>query len=140
MTRHASCRDLLPVYACSGCSSAAQAANQIALVLDRAGIAGVAPLVELARSGHAIIALDGCALNGARHCFAQRSLAPDVHLGLQARGVKKRYPADFDREHADRIAGEVGERARKPVQQAAAGPDCAPADTPQKCGLSGSAS
>ena len=125
MTRHSSYRGLPLIYACSGCSSAAQTANHIALALDRAGLAemsciagvggDVAPLVDLARSGRPIIALDGCALNCARHCLAQRGLAPDVHLELQAWGVKKRYHAEFDRDEAERIAGEVGGLAKQLV-------------------------
>jgi uncharacterized metal-binding protein len=154
MIRHSSYRDLRLVDACSGCSSAAQAADHVALSLDRAGIAemsciagvggDVAPLVEVACSGRPIIARDGCALNCARHCLAQRGLAPDVHPELQARGVKKRYHADFDREQADPIAGEVGVLAREVVKQAAAGSDSprlpAVAAGGQKCGLSGRAS
>ena len=105
------------VYSCSGCSSAAQAANHIALALDRAGAAemscisgvggNVPQLVELARSGRPIIALDGCPLACARQCLAQRGLQPDRHVLLHALGVKKRYHADFDRAQADRIAAEL---------------------------------
>lgn len=49
------------VYSCSGCSSAAQTANQVALELDRMGVAemsciagiggDVKPILKLARSG-----------------------------------------------------------------------------------------
>lgn len=65
-------RKLPLVYSCSGCSSAAQAANYIALKLDRegdaemsciAGVGGNVPhLVNIARSGRSIIAIDGCPL------------------------------------------------------------------------------
>jgi len=58
------------VYSCSGCSSAAQLANHLALQLDRhgmaemsciAGVGGDVPqLLKLAHSGRPIIALDGC--------------------------------------------------------------------------------
>ena len=60
------------VYACSGCSSAAQLANHVAVQLDRQGVAemsciagvggDVPSLVKTATSGRAIVALDGCAL------------------------------------------------------------------------------
>lgn len=105
------------VYACSGCSSAAQAANYIALKLDRdgvaemsciAGVGGNVPhLVNIARAGRPILALDGCALNCTLHCLQQRGLKADRHLQLQHYGVKKRYHADFDREQADVIAKEA---------------------------------
>ena len=59
------------VYSCSGCSTAAQMANHVALRLDRRGVAemsciagvggNVRPLVRLA-TGRTIIAMDGCAL------------------------------------------------------------------------------
>lgn len=110
------------VYACSGCSSAAQAANHIALALDRAGAAemscisgvggNVAPLVSLARSGRPILALDGCPLACTKACLAERGIVPTRHVLLHALGVRKRYHADFDRAQADRIAEELMQQAR----------------------------
>lgn len=87
------------VYSCSGCSSAAQLANQVAVRLDRSGVAemsciagvggDVASLVKTARSGRPIIALDGCPL-----VCVQSSLAR--HYQLQQYGVRKRQHEDFD--------------------------------------------
>lgn len=58
------------IYACSGCSSAAQMANHLALRMDRGrraemscivGLGGdVKPLVRTAKSGRPIVMLDGC--------------------------------------------------------------------------------
>ena len=72
------------VYACSGCSSAAQTANDVALALDRRGeaemscIAGVggdvALLVRVAKSGRDIVVLDGCPLQCAKHCLARHGV------------------------------------------------------------------
>lgn len=111
------------VYACSGCSSAAQTANYIALKLDRegeaemsciSGVGGNVPhLVNIARSGRPIIALDGCPLACTLHCLAERGLSADYHLELHACGVKKKYHSDFDQEEADRITGEVAKVARR---------------------------
>ncbi|HEY1044125.1 MAG TPA: putative zinc-binding protein [Telluria sp.] len=94
------------VYSCSGCSSAAQTANHVALRLDRmqaaemsciAGVGGgVAPLVRLARSGRTILAIDGCAMACARHCLEREGVTPDHHLQLGEHGVKKRQHTDFD--------------------------------------------
>ncbi|CAG0967985.1 hypothetical protein MTYP_01098 [Methylophilaceae bacterium] len=116
-------RKLPIVYACSGCSSAAQTANYIALKLDRdgeaemsciSGVGGnVAHLVNIARSGRPIIALDGCPLACTLHCLAQRRISADYHLQLHEHGVRKKYHADFDREQADRIAAEVALEARR---------------------------
>lgn len=110
------------VYSCSGCSSAAQMANHIAVRLDRAGeaemscIAGVGgdvpSLVNKARSGRVIVALDGCALNCARHCLARHGLKPDLHVQLQEFGVRKVQHQDFDPEEAQRIQQDVAAQLR----------------------------
>lgn len=104
------------VYSCSGCSSAAQMANHLALRLDRenqaemsciAGVGGGVPgLVKTARSGRRILALDGCVLACARACLAREGLAPDQHLVLSDYGVKKRKHADFDAAQAARVYAE----------------------------------
>ena len=100
------------VYSCSGCSSAAQMTNHIALALDRLGVAemsciagvggGVPGLVRIARSGRPIVALDGCPLHCARHCLDRHGIVPDVHVDLSRLGVKKKIHKDFDPEEADR--------------------------------------
>ena len=105
------------VYSCSGCSSAAQMANYLALALDRAGAAemsciagvggGVAPLVKLARSGRPVLAIDGCALACARQCLAQRGVAPAQHVLLSGLGVRKRLHTDFDQAHADSLLAQL---------------------------------
>lgn len=87
------------VYACSGCSSAAQLANQLALRLDHQGlaemscIAGVAsdvrPLVRTARSGRPILALDGCALHCVRHALARQQVKAQVHVDFSRHAVAK---------------------------------------------------
>jgi uncharacterized metal-binding protein len=102
---------LLPlVYACSGCSSAAQLANHIAVRLDRAGdaemscIAGlggdVAGIVRIATdavaAGRPIVAIDGCALACVRQSLARHGIAPSRHVELWRMGVRKRQHEDFD--------------------------------------------
>jgi len=88
------------VYSCSGCSSAAQMANSIALRLDHEGHAemsciagvggGVAPLVRTAKSGRPIIALDGCALKCVEHCLARHGVVAGRHFVLSDFGVEKK--------------------------------------------------
>lgn len=107
-------RDHLPlVYSCSGCSSAAQMANNLAISLDQcrlaemsciAGVSGDVPkLVRLAKSGRRIIGIDGCALACVRSCLARHGVEPsDYHL-LSDHGVRKRYQMDFDLEEAERV-------------------------------------
>lgn len=101
------------VYSCSGCSSAAQMANRIALWMDAAGEAemsciagvggGVEGLVRTARSGRPIIALDGCVLHCVRACLARAEVEPTVHLTLSEYGVRKRKHESFDAEQASRV-------------------------------------
>ena len=105
------------VYSCSGCSSAAQLANHVALQLDRRGVAemsciagvggDVPSLVRLAQSGRPIIALDGCALNCARSCLARQGVVPERHYQLQQYGVKKRTHEDFDPAQAAEVLARV---------------------------------
>ncbi|CAM5216123.1 putative zinc-binding protein [Alishewanella longhuensis] len=97
------------VYACSGCSNVAQLANDLAVVLDREGlaemscIAGVGgkvkSLVKIAQSGRAILAVDGCPLNCVKQSLATINVIPTWHLELTGLGYKKR--AHIDCELAD---------------------------------------
>lgn len=121
--------DLPLVYSCSGCSSAAQMANHIAVQLDRrgeaemsciAGVGGDVPhLVRIARSGRPILALDGCPLQCVRHSLAQRGVTPDRQLLLHEHGIKKRLRTDFDLDDAARML-EVATAAARDLRQPAA--------------------
>ena len=98
------------VYSCSGCSSAAQMANWLAIRLDRDGAAemsciagvggGVTGLVRTAQSGRPVLALDGCVLACVSACLAGAGVSADIHLVLSDHGVKKRRHADFDQAQA----------------------------------------
>lgn len=111
------------VYSCSGCSSAAQMTNQLALWLDRDEVAemsciagvggGVTGLVRTARSQRQILALDGCVLHCVTACLAQAGVEADMHLTLSDYGVRKRKHADFDVEQAR----EIYESTVKPAAQ-----------------------
>ena len=105
------------VYSCSGCSSAAQLANHIAVQMDRrgmaemsciAGVGGDVPkLVRLATSGRPIIALDGCPLVCVRSSLARHRIAPARHYQLHEYGVKKRNHQDFDAAQAAEVLGRI---------------------------------
>jgi Uncharacterized conserved protein len=127
------------VYACSGCSSAAQMANHLALKLDREGIAemsciagvggGVTGLVRTAQSGRRILALDGCVLKCASACLANAGVVADTHLLLCDYGVRKRQHADFDPTEAQQVyAAEVRPAAQSLFEATTAGPSMEPAD------------
>ena len=110
------------IYSCSGCSSAAQMANHLAVRLDRAGVAemsciagvggDVPSLVRTATSGRPVVAVDGCALNCARHCLARHGVAPALHIQLQSYGVKKRQHLDFDPAEAEALQEKVEDQIR----------------------------
>ena len=119
------------VYSCSGCSSAAQLANHVAVQMDRRGVAemsciagvggDVQQLVKLAKSGRAIIALDGCPLECVNHSLARHGVQPARHYQLHKYGVKKRNHQDFDAEQAAQVLGQVeADLLDKPLRQEAA--------------------
>ena len=105
------------VYSCSGCSDIAQITNQVAIALDREGIAemscitgvggNVPGIVRLATSGRPLIALDGCPMSCAKSCLAQRNLEADVYVRLDHLGFKKNKGKDFIAEEAERAVGMV---------------------------------
>ncbi len=115
----ASRADLPLVYSCSGCSSAAQMANHVAIQLDRrglaemsciAGVGGDVPkLVRIARSGRPIVALDGCALACVRNCLARHGVTAARYHLLSDMGVRKRYGTDFDDGEAARVLDSIAE-------------------------------
>jgi uncharacterized metal-binding protein len=108
------------VYSCSGCSSAAQTTNQVALALDRrgtaemsciAGVGGDVPsLVRTARSGRPIVALDGCRLECVRSCLSRHEVEPDLHVVLSDHGVRKRRHVDADPGQVATLVEEVTAR------------------------------
>lgn len=101
------------VYSCSGCSSAAQTANAVAVRLDRSGVAemsciagvggDVTPLLRVAKSGRKINVIDGCPLQCAKNCLKRHGIFPDRHYDLSTYGVKKVQHGDFQDEHVDHI-------------------------------------
>lgn len=105
------------IYSCSGCSSAAQLANHLAVQMDRLGaaemscIAGlggdVKPLVRLAKSGRPVIMLDGCPLQCGRNTLARHGIAPDLHWDLSRLGVTKEKHEGFRPDDAARLAPQL---------------------------------
>lgn len=116
------------VYSCSGCSSAAQLANALAVRLDRLGVADmscvaglggdVPSLVRLAHSGRPILALDGCPLVCVASTLRRHGLTADAHVELSRHGVRKRRHADYAAEDVDRLLPLVAEAAAASVLRA----------------------
>jgi len=111
------------VYSCSGCSSAAQLTNTLALRLARDGeakmscIAGVGAdlpnFVQEATSGRLILGLDGCPLACVRNSLKRHGVEPDRYAQLQKRGIKKRYGQDAAGEDAERLYPWIVQLARE---------------------------
>ncbi|NBB79796.1 MAG: zinc-binding protein [Verrucomicrobia bacterium] len=109
------------IYACSGCSSAAQLANRLAIRMDREGEAemscivglggDVRPLVRTAQkadeSGRSIIMIDGCPLQCGRHTLARHGIEPDLHWDLSQKQIRKEKHVDFDPADAERLKAEL---------------------------------
>lgn len=101
------------IYSCSGCSSAAQMANALAVRMDREGLAemscivgvggDVSPLVKTAKSGRPLWVIDGCPLTCSKHCLARHDLKADHHFVLSKMDVPKRIHEDFDPELAEEV-------------------------------------
>ena len=130
-TRPAAPAPLPLVYSCSGCSSAAQLANHVAVQMDRrglaemsciAGVGGDVPqLVKLAKSGRPIIALDGCPLECVHNSLARHGVQPARRYQLHKYGVKKRNHQDFDPAEAAEVLGRVAaDLLDQPLSRAAA--------------------
>ncbi|MBI5333996.1 MAG: putative zinc-binding protein [Burkholderiales bacterium] len=127
-------RPLPLAYSCSGCSSAAQLANHLAVRLDRAGqvemscIAGVGggvsslvrKALDAAASGRPILAIDGCALACTRASLARHGVRPTAHVQLGTLGVRKAYHADFDPQQADELYARLAEQSQAMSQLHAA--------------------
>lgn len=117
-------RSKLPlVYSCSGCSSAAQTSNDVAIELDRrnlvqmsciAGVGGDVPaLVKVAKSGRPIVAIDGCALSCVKNVLARHGVEPAVWHELSQYEVEKVYQADPDKALVEKVTQIVADSIPK---------------------------
>lgn len=106
-------RELPLVYSCSGCSNIAQLANDVAVKMDRDGIAemsciagvggNVKSLVKKAQADKYIIAIDGCVLQCAKNCLNNVGVEPTVHYVLTDYGLKKEYHKDYNNECVNEV-------------------------------------
>lgn len=113
------------VYSCSGCSNLAQLANDLALRLDRdglaemsciAGVGGDVPaLVKKACSGRTIVALDGCHLHCVQGCLARHDVKAAHEVTLTEYGLKKRYREDAQVQDFEMLYEELQFLIRSPA-------------------------
>jgi uncharacterized metal-binding protein len=89
------------VFACSGCSSAGQLANQLAVELDRRGIAEMSCLAGIGANkphflkqlvGRQVWIIDGCPIHCSLGVFDQVHEQATVHIRLHDLGVRKNAP------------------------------------------------
>ncbi len=123
--KHSAYNALPLVYSCSGCSSAAQLANHVAVRMDRmqlaemsciAGVGGdVTSLVRTATSDRPIIALDGCELQCVKNCLKRHGVDPALHYTLSELGVRKKYHVDFDPRDVDAVLARVRRDLREGI-------------------------
>lgn len=119
-------RKKILVYSCSGCSSAAQTANAIALKLDRNGIAemsciagvggGVECLVKKGQSADVIIGIDGCPLQCVAACLRRQGLKSNYHYDLSRFGIVKNSHQDFDALKAEQVYSRIVAELRLDIQ------------------------
>ena len=105
MTDNAKTDNIKPiVYSCSGCSNLAQMAHDLALNMDKDGIAEmscisgvigkVGPVMDLAKSGRPIIAIDGCGLGCTKSCLDACGISSELHFDISEYGFEKRAKED----------------------------------------------
>jgi uncharacterized metal-binding protein len=105
------------VYACSGASNLGQLTNEIAIRLDREGLAEVscaeavgieagAPYAA-ATSGRPVVAVSGCSLACASRLLVEHGVTVTSAIQLENRGVLKAKHVSVDAADAARIYDEV---------------------------------
>ena len=102
------------VYACSGASNLGQLANEIALRLDRLGLADLACATEVGAqdgdgqgSSRPVLAISGCTSGCCAAMLAQHGGDVSRSVILAERGVAKAKHVLVDEESTERVFGQV---------------------------------
>ncbi len=105
------------VYACSGASNLGQLAHDVAVRLDRAGLAEMScaeavaieadPPFAAARSGRPVIAVSGCPLACAERLLSEHGVGVSSSISLVERGVAKAKHVSVAPDDGERIFREV---------------------------------
>ena len=103
------------VYACSGASNLGQLANEIALRLDRLGLAELACLTEVGAedggapdsSARPVLAISGCTGACCAAMLERHGIRPARSIVLAERGVAKAKHVLVDSETSERVFGQV---------------------------------
>ncbi len=105
------------VYACSGASNLGQLTNEIAVRLDRDGLAEMScaeavgieaePPYAAALSGRPVIAVSGCPLACASRLLTEHGVTVTHSIQLENRGVLKTKHVSVGREDGEKIYDEI---------------------------------
>jgi uncharacterized metal-binding protein len=106
------------VYACAGASNLGQLANEIAIRLDRMGLAELCCLTEVAAKDASVaaaedeprrplLAIDGCTNGCCSALLAQRGMEATRTVLLAGRGVAKAKHVLVDEAESERVFGQV---------------------------------
>jgi len=102
------------VYACSGASNLGQLANEIALRLDRLGLAELACATEVGaqdgngkRSIMPVLAISGCTSGCCAAMLEQHGVDVSCSVVLAERGIAKAKHVLVDGESSERVFGQV---------------------------------
>ncbi len=102
------------VYACSGASNLGQLANEIAVRLDRLGLAELACATEVGASdGHEqgaskpVLAISGCTTGCCAAMLKRHGIEVSRSVVLAERGVAKAKHVLVDAESIERVFGQV---------------------------------
>lgn len=102
------------VYACSGASNLGQLANEIALRLDRLGLAELACATEVgANDGNGdiaskpVLAISGCTSGCCAAMLEQHGITVSRSIVLAERGLAKAKHVLVDEESTERVFGQV---------------------------------
>jgi len=102
------------VYACSGASNLGQLANEIALRLDRLGLAELACATEVGaedQDGHGssppVLAISGCTSGCCAAMLARHGVSVSRSVILAERGIAKTKHVLVDNDSTERVFGQV---------------------------------
>ncbi len=113
--QRASVRPKVIVYACSGASNLGQLANEIAVELDRLGVADLACLADVgANDGKGrkdepkrVIAISGCAKGCCAPMLERHGVEVSRSVSLAERGIAKAKHVLVDPGEGERVLGQV---------------------------------
>ena len=102
------------VYACSGASNLGQLANEIAVRLDRLGLADLACATEVGAEGgdekgssKPVLAISGCTSACCAAMLARNGIAVSRSVILAERGIAKAKHVLVDDDSTERVFGQV---------------------------------